>query len=144
MRTCSRVRKGPVSPVPTATLPRIAASTTSRGSRDDRKITAATAESAPSASRAARAPYRSAGRRTSHVRAALPARVSVTATPRPAALRPRLDEAEANLARVRSALLDGYGRWRRALEDVENLWALAGWRSTVAEEPAEKAGALAA
>jgi len=59
-------------------------------------------------------------------------------------LRARLDEAEANLARVRSALLDGYGRWRRALEDVENLWALAGWRSTVAEEPAEKAGALAA
>src|SRR2546426_2963555 len=59
-------------------------------------------------------------------------------------LRARLDEAEANLARVRSALLDGYGRWRRALEDVENLWALAGWRSTVVEEPAEKAGALAA
>ena len=59
-------------------------------------------------------------------------------------LRARLDEAEANLARVRSALLDGYGRWRRALEDVENLWALAAWRSTAAEEPAEKAAALAA
>lgn len=56
----------------------------------------------------------------------------------------RLDEAEANLAGVRSTLLEGYGRWRRALEDVENLWALAAWRSTAAEEPAEKAGALAA
>ena len=59
-------------------------------------------------------------------------------------LRARLDEAELSLAAVRAALIEGYGRWRRALEDVENLWALAGWRSTVAEEPAEKAGALAA
>src|SRR2546430_14054181 len=59
-------------------------------------------------------------------------------------LKARLDEAEGSLAGVRSALLDGYGRWRRALEDVENLWALAAWRSTAAEEPAEKAAALAA
>ena len=59
-------------------------------------------------------------------------------------LKARLDEAEANLAGVRSALLEGYGRWRRVLEDVENLWALAAWRSTAAEEPAEKAAALAA
>ena len=59
-------------------------------------------------------------------------------------LKARLDEAELSVAAVRAALLEGYGRWRRALEDVENLWALAAWRSTAAEEPAEKAAALAA
>jgi hypothetical protein len=59
-------------------------------------------------------------------------------------LKARLDEAEVDLAGVRAALIEGYGRWRRALEDVENLWALAAWRSTAAEEPAEKAAALAA
>ena len=59
-------------------------------------------------------------------------------------LKARLDEAESGLAAVRAALLEGYGRWQRALEDVENLWALAAWRSTAAEEPAEKAPALAA
>ena len=59
-------------------------------------------------------------------------------------LKARLDEAEANLAGVRSALLEGYGRSRRVLEDVENLWALAAWRSSAAEEPAEKSAALAA
>lgn len=56
----------------------------------------------------------------------------------------RLDEAEASLAEARSSLLDGYGRWRRALEDVENLWALGAWRSATAEEPAEQATPLAA
>src|SRR3989442_837924 len=59
-------------------------------------------------------------------------------------LKARLDEAELSVAAVRAGLLEGYGRWRRALEDVENLWALAAWRSTAAEEPAEKAAALAA
>jgi hypothetical protein len=59
-------------------------------------------------------------------------------------LKARLDEADANLAGVRSALVEGYGRWRRVLEDVENLWALAAWRSSAAEEPAEKSAALAA
>ena len=54
------------------------------------------------------------------------------------ALRARLDDAEANLASAREALLEGYGRWRRALEDVENMWALAAWRSAAAEEPAEQ------
>jgi hypothetical protein len=56
----------------------------------------------------------------------------------------RLDDAEANLAAARESLLEGYGRWRRALEDVENLWALAAWRSAAAEEPAEQAAPLAA
>jgi hypothetical protein len=60
-------------------------------------------------------------------------------------LRSRLDEADAQLAAVRASLLDGYGRWRLALEDVENLWALAAWRrSAAAEEPSEQATALAA
>ena len=59
-------------------------------------------------------------------------------------LRTRLDDAEAHLAQARAAVLDGYGRWRRALEDVENLWALAAWRSTAAEEAGENAAPLAA
>jgi hypothetical protein len=60
-------------------------------------------------------------------------------------LRARLDEADAQLAAARASLLDGYGRWRRALEDMENLWALAAWRrSAEPEEVSEQAAALAA
>ena len=60
-------------------------------------------------------------------------------------LRSRLDEADAQLAAARASLLDGYGRWQRALEDMENLWALAAWRrSAAAEEASEQAPALAA
>ncbi len=47
-------------------------------------------------------------------------------------LKTRLDDADAKLAAVRESMLDSYGRWRRALEDLENLWALAAWRSTAA------------
>jgi hypothetical protein len=60
------------------------------------------------------------------------------------AVRTRLDEAEAQLAQARAALTEGYGRWRRALEDLENLWALAAWRSTAAEETSEHSAPLAA
>src|SRR5919202_3401491 len=69
------------------------------------------------------------------------------------AVRTRLDEAEAHLAQARASLVEGYGRWRRALEDVENLWALAAWRSAAPEpggdmsagkETAEEAASLAA
>jgi hypothetical protein len=60
-----------------------------------------------------------------------------------ATLGARLDDAETTLAAARTSLLEGYGRWGRALEDLENLWALAAWRSA-AEEPAEQPGALAA
>src|SRR5205814_2406280 len=56
----------------------------------------------------------------------------------------RLDDAEAQLAQARASLVEGYGCWRRALEDVENLWALAAWRSTAAEEASEHPGPLAA
>ena len=60
-------------------------------------------------------------------------------------LRARLDEADAQLAAARASLLDDYGRWRRALEDMENLWALAAWRRSAApEETSEQAAALAA
>jgi hypothetical protein len=60
-------------------------------------------------------------------------------------LRTRLDEADAQIAAARTALLEGYGRWQRALEDMENLWALAAWRRSAApEEAAEQAAALAA
>ena len=58
-------------------------------------------------------------------------------------LKKRLDEMEGQLTVAREALLDGYGRWRRTLEDLESLWALAAWRSA-AEEPAEPAGSIAA
>ncbi|MBI4636774.1 MAG: hypothetical protein HY727_10545 [Candidatus Rokubacteria bacterium] len=59
-------------------------------------------------------------------------------------LRARLDEVEAQLAGTRATLLEGYGRWRRALEDLENLWALGAWRSAAAQEPAEHTSTLAA
>ena len=58
-------------------------------------------------------------------------------------LKKRLDEMDGQLTLARAALLEGYGRWRRVLEDIENLWALAAWRSA-AEEPAEPAGSIAA
>jgi len=67
--------------------------------------------------------------------------------PLPAAMpgmRARLDDAESELATARAAMVENYGRWRRALEDVENYWALAAWRSTAAEESREPAAALAA
>lgn len=60
------------------------------------------------------------------------------------AVRTRLDDAEAQMAQARASLMEGYGRWRRALEDVENLWALAAWRSTAAEETGEHPAPLAA
>ena len=59
-------------------------------------------------------------------------------------LRSRLDEAEARLGDVRAALLADYARWRRALEDIENLWALASWRSAAVQEPVEQTTTLAA
>ena len=59
-------------------------------------------------------------------------------------LRLRLDEMDTALAGLRSSLVEGYGRWNRALDDLENLWALAAWRSGQSEDSAEKAPALAA
>jgi hypothetical protein len=59
-------------------------------------------------------------------------------------LKLRLDEMETALAGLRGALVEGYGRWSRALDDLENLWALAAWRSAQSEETPEKTSALAA
>ena len=60
------------------------------------------------------------------------------------ALKLRLDEAEARLAEARGALLADYGRWCRALEDLENLWALANWRSAAQEAIDQAPGLVAA
>ncbi len=59
-------------------------------------------------------------------------------------LRARLEEAEAALAAARASLVEEYGRWQQALDDAENLWALAAWHSAAAEQPGEEARALAA
>jgi predicted component of type VI protein secretion system len=58
-------------------------------------------------------------------------------------LKKRLDEMETQLTTAHAALLEGYGRWRRVLEDVENLWAVAAYR-LAAEEAIEPAGSIAA
>jgi hypothetical protein len=55
----------------------------------------------------------------------------------------RLDEMETNLATIRASLVEGYARWTRALQDIENLWALAEYRSA-ADEPAQKPSPFAA
>jgi hypothetical protein len=59
-------------------------------------------------------------------------------------LRARLEEVESDLAKARACVLEDYGRWRRALDDAENLWALAVYHSTAAEQTGEHATALAA
>lgn len=59
-------------------------------------------------------------------------------------LRVRLDEMDRVLAGLRGSLVAVYGQWNRALDDLENLWALAAWRSAQSEEAAEKPAALAA
>lgn len=56
----------------------------------------------------------------------------------------RLEGAEAGLAGTRQEVLEAYGRWQRALEDIENLWALAAARSAAAEEPIDEGAPLAA
>lgn len=84
--------------------------------------------------------------------ASVPGGCLQAAATRAPSLRRRLDEVESQMATIRAGLLEGYGRWRRALEDLENLWALAAWRSAAegaaegsgAEQAAEEARSLAA
>jgi hypothetical protein len=57
------------------------------------------------------------------------------------ALRTRLDDMEVSVTLARAALLEDYGRWRRTLDDLENLWAVA---ASAAEQPPEYATARAA
>ena len=63
-----------------------------------------------------------------------------TVTPTLAA---RLADVETGLAGARAALVEDYARWTRALDDLENIWALAAWRSA-AEEPLDAVSRLAA
>lgn len=52
-------------------------------------------------------------------------------------LRGRIERSEARLSGLRTALLDGYAEWARALEECEDLWALAGLRHD-ADEATER------
>jgi len=72
-----------------------------------------------------------------------------TTAARHPSLRRRLDEVEAQMAVVRASLIEGYGRWRRNLEDLENVWALAAWKCSGAdgsatEQPSDQTASLAA
>jgi hypothetical protein len=58
-------------------------------------------------------------------------------------LRKRLDQIEADLAAGYAALTEAYGSWKRALEHLENVWALAAWRS-IAENAPEGVSRIAA
>ncbi len=55
----------------------------------------------------------------------------------------RLTDIETGLAGARASLVEDYARWTRALDDLENIWALAAWRSA-AEEPLDPVSRLAA
>jgi hypothetical protein len=69
--------------------------------------------------------------------------LSVSIPERTLTLVRRDDEVEAILAGARASLIENYARWARGLDDLENVWALAAWRSA-AEEPVESASRLAA
>lgn len=69
--------------------------------------------------------------------ASVPARCLQAAGEQSPTLRRRLDEAEAQVATVRASLLESYGRWRRGLDDIENLWALAAWKAAGPDASAE-------
>jgi len=89
------------------------------------------------------------GRLLERLAAAVPGGCLEAVGARDPALRRRLDEVEAQMAAARASLLESYGRWRRSLEDVENLWALAAWKTpgvegSAGEEPAQPASSLAA
>ena len=45
------------------------------------------------------------------------------------ALATRLVHLEARLAAAQTAMVEDYARWRQTLDDLENVWALAAWRS---------------
>jgi hypothetical protein len=47
-------------------------------------------------------------------------------------LKLRIERSEDRLTVLRAALLDGYAEWARAIEECEDLWAVAGLRR---EEP---------
>ena len=51
-------------------------------------------------------------------------------------LRASIERCEERLTALRAALLDGYAEWTRALEECEDVWAVAGLRKDGAEAPA--------
>ena len=51
-------------------------------------------------------------------------------------LRAHIERCEDRVTALRAALLDGYAEWTRALEECEDLWAVAGLRKDNAEAPA--------
>jgi hypothetical protein len=51
-------------------------------------------------------------------------------------LKAHIDRCEDRLTALRAMLLDGYAEWTRALEECEDLWAVAGLRKDSAEAPA--------
>jgi hypothetical protein len=69
--------------------------------------------------------------------------LSVSIPERTLTLVRRDDEVEAILAGARASLIEDDARWARVLDDLENVCALAAWRSA-AEEPVESASRLAA
>ncbi|HKW91806.1 MAG TPA: hypothetical protein VJX92_07900 [Methylomirabilota bacterium] len=52
-----------------------------------------------------------------------------------------LERAEARLTGLRVALLDGYAEWLRAVDECEDLWALAGLREDAEEAVAPRRAA---
>lgn len=76
--------------------------------------------------------------------AMIPEGVAEDAQRRMPRLRMRLDQAEAHLAGEYTALMEAYGTWKRALEDLENIWALGAWRSTMEEAAPEELSRIAA
>jgi hypothetical protein len=45
-------------------------------------------------------------------------------------LRTRIEAAESRLTDQRAGLLARYAEWRKGLEEMENLWALAEWEAS--------------
>lgn len=56
-------------------------------------------------------------------------------------LKLRLERAEARLTGLRVALLDGYAEWLRAVDECEDLWALAGLRQDAEDAVAPRRAA---
>jgi hypothetical protein len=51
-------------------------------------------------------------------------------------LKAHIERCEDRVTALRAVLLDGYAEWTRALEECEDLWAVAGLRKDSAEAPA--------
>jgi gamma-glutamyl:cysteine ligase YbdK (ATP-grasp superfamily) len=52
-------------------------------------------------------------------------------------LRTRVERSEERLTALRAVLLDGYAEWERAMDECEDLWALAALRDEALEVPTQ-------